>query len=182
MRFPRRLVAGVATAITLAIPLIAGFEGKENSAYLDAVKVPTICYGHTAGVKVGDYKTDAQCWTLLVEDARVANAAIDRLVTVPLPDHVRASLISFVYNVGSGNFAGSTLLRKLNSGDIAGACNQLPRWVYAKGVKLNGLVRRRSAERAVCLGEPNADAAYRVSGISASAGWNAHSGVPVRQS
>ena len=60
-------------------------------------------------------------------------------------------MIDFIYNAGEGNFANSTMLKKLNSGDVAGACNELKRWVYSGGQKLAGLVARREAERDLCL-------------------------------
>jgi lysozyme len=59
--------------------------------------------------------------------------------------------VSFAYNVGGGNYCGSTLVRKLNAGDTAGACNELTRWTRAKGIVLPGLVKRREAERQLCL-------------------------------
>nr|WP_276554179.1 lysozyme [Cupriavidus gilardii] len=81
-----------------------------------------------------------------------ANAGVNSCVRVPLTDGQRTAFVSFTYNVGRGAFCGSTLVRKLNAGDYVGACNELPRWVYAKGVKLPGLVNRREQERALCLG------------------------------
>lgn len=154
MRFNiRQAAAGVAAVTTLAMGIIVGFEGKSNTAYPDPVAIPTICYGHTKDVRYGDYRTDEECLAFLEEDVAHAAAVVDRLVKVPIEDHTKAALISFVYNVGEGNFARSTLLRKLNAGDITGACNELPRWVYSKGTKLNGLVRRREAERELCLGD-----------------------------
>jgi Phage-related lysozyme (muraminidase) len=80
-----------------------------------------------------------------------ALAVVDKSVSRPLPDGVRVALTSFVYNVGPGSYGGSTPLRMLRAGDIRGACNQLPRWVYAGGKKLRGLERRREAERQICL-------------------------------
>ncbi|KPO22290.1 glycoside hydrolase family protein, partial [Escherichia coli] len=64
--------------------------------------------------------------------------------------HYRA-LYSFVYNVGAGNFRTSTLLRKINQGDIKGACDQLRRWTYAGGKQWKGLMTRREIEREICL-------------------------------
>lgn len=144
-------IGGLTGAVALAAYLLMPFEGKHLTAYLDPPGIPTICYGHTKGVKLGDRATDAQCTEYLKEDLAVADAAVTRLVKVKITQETRAALISFVYNTGEGNFARSTLLRKLNAGDVRGACNELPRWVYAKGVKLNGLVRRREAEREMCL-------------------------------
>ncbi len=80
-----------------------------------------------------------------------ASAAVNGLVKVPLSEETRAAFISFVYNAGAGNFALSTMLKKVNAGDIAGGCRQLTRWVYAGGKKLPGLVLRREAERDLCL-------------------------------
>lgn len=69
----------------------------------------------------------------------------------------RAALISFVYNVGAGNVQSSTLLKKLNSGDHLGACQQLTRWVYAQKIKLQGLVKRRTEELDWCMGNVSDD-------------------------
>lgn len=149
-----RLVVAGCSAICIAMGAIMGFEGKRNHAYLDPAPVsaiPTICWGHTQDVQMGDYATDEQCVKFLEEDVKIAAAAVDRLVKVEITDDTRAALISFVYNVGEGNFAKSTLLRKLNAGDIAGACNELPRWVYSQGKVLKGLVHRRAAERELCV-------------------------------
>lgn len=147
----KAFLGGLAGAAALAAGLIMPFEGKHLRAYLDPPGIPTICYGHTGGVKIGDRATDTQCEEYLAKDLATANSAIDRLVKVPLKPQTRAALISFTFNTGQGNLARSTLLRKLNSGDIAGACNELPKWVYAGGVKLRGLVKRRAAEREMCL-------------------------------
>lgn len=79
--------------------------------------------------------------------------AVNPLIKVNIPDYTRAALYSFTYNVGVGAFSRSTLLKKLNAGDQAGACNELKRWIYAGGVKWKGLMTRREVEKAVCLGE-----------------------------
>jgi len=78
-------------------------------------------------------------------------ASVLVLTKVPLNAHELAAYTSFVFNVGHGNFASSTLRRRLNEGDREGACEELKRWVYAKGQKLPGLVKRREAERQLCL-------------------------------
>lgn len=140
---------------TLAAGTIMGWEGKSNKAYLDLVMVPTICYGTTYNVRLGDVKTDDECTILMVAEIHRIDAIIERKVKVKLKNHERAALISWIYNVGEGNFYTSTLLKKLNAGDVTGACNQLPKWVYADGKKLKGLVNRRADERALCLGEKN---------------------------
>ncbi|WP_244590906.1 lysozyme, partial [Escherichia coli] len=70
---------------------------------------------------------------------------------VDIPETTRGALYSFVYNVGAGNFRTSTLLRKINQGDIKGACDQLRRWTYAGGKQWKGLMTRREIEREICL-------------------------------
>jgi lysozyme len=127
------------------------FEGRSLLAYLDPVRIPTICEGITRGVKLGDVATPEQCDAALAEEVRRHAAAVDSYVHVPMSPNTYAALISFAYNAGDENLRNSTLLRKLNSGDRVGACNELPRWVYAGGRKLQGLVRRREAERKLCL-------------------------------
>lgn len=145
------VLTGSVGTVLIAAPFIGEWEQLRNIAYLDPVRIPTICYGHTEGVKLGQTKTDEECAALLVGELKEYMDAVDSLVKVPMPDTRRAAFVSFTYNVGITNFKNSTLLRKLNAGDTIGACNELPRWVYAKGIKLKGLVRRREAERELCL-------------------------------
>ncbi|MCF0055506.1 lysozyme [Dyadobacter sp. CY356] len=146
-------VAGVAVAgaLSFALPIVSYYEGLNLIAYLDPVGVPTICYGHTDGVKIGQTRSVAECDRLLNAELGQAISAVDRLVKVPMPDTRRAALGSFVYNAGIGAFAKSTLLKKLNSGDILGGCNEMLRWVWAGGKKLKGLERRRQAEVKLCI-------------------------------
>lgn len=148
----RRIAAGVAAgALAVAIPVVSWFEGRSNDAYLDPVGIPTICEGITKGVQLGQRKTDTECDALLLEELRSALSTVDSKVKVPMPDTRRAALASFVYNVGAGAFSSSTLVRKLNSGDVRGGCDELLRWVLADGKRLPGLVKRREAERELCL-------------------------------
>lgn len=129
------------------IELIKSFEGLRLEAYLDSVDVPTIGYGHTRGVKLGQTITQEQADALLEEDIHEFELAIQRLVHVNLTQNQFDALVSFTFNLGIGSLKQSTLLKKLNAGDITGAANEFNRWVYAGGKKLTGLVKRRSAER-----------------------------------
>jgi lysozyme len=113
--------------------------------------IATICYGHTDGVKLGDWKSDPECLKILETDVQEVNRYLDTVVLVTMSEPRRAALISFVYNVGPTRFRHSTLLRKLNQGDYS-ACSELRKWVYAKGKKLPGLVKRREIELQYCLG------------------------------
>lgn len=134
--------------------LIAPNEGKVNATYIDPVGIATSCYGHTGPeLKLGQKFTDDQCLDQLAKDLSSHDKQMMNLVRVPLTDYQHAAFLSFTYNVGVGNFKSSTMLRKLNSKDYEGACEELSKWVYAKKQKLNGLVTRRQQEKAVCMGE-----------------------------
>ena len=130
--------------------LVAGFEGLRTVAYRDPIGIPTLCYGHTAGVRLGQRATQAQCEELLGRELLRAHQQMLACVRVPLSAGQRSAFTSFTYNVGAAAFCRSTLARKLNTGDHAGACAELSRWVHARGIRLPGLVRRRAAERALC--------------------------------
>ncbi len=147
----RLLAAGAAGALGIATVVVGYFEGRSLVAYFDPVGIITLCEGYTHGVQLGDVATDEECDELTRKEVVKALAVVDGSVSYRLPEPTRAALASFVYNVGSGHYRGSTLLRKLRLGDIAGACRELPRWVYAGGKQLRGLVRRRAAEMELCL-------------------------------
>lgn len=123
-----------------------GPEGPSLAAYLDAVNVPTICTGSTTGVFIGMVATLGECERRLVEDTTYAGLAVHRLVKVKLTQSMYDSLVSFVFNVGPGAFAKSTLLKKLNNMDYCGAGHEFPRWDKAKGKRLKGLTIRRQQE------------------------------------
>lgn len=144
-------LTGSAGVVLIAAPFIGEWEQLRNVAYYDPIQVPTICYGHTETAKIGQTKSDAECVKLLLGDMSGYVSTVNTLVKVKIPDTRKAALVSFAYNVGITNFKNSTLLRKLNDGDMVGACNELDRWVYAGGIKLNGLVKRRAAEKELCL-------------------------------
>ncbi|WP_336803598.1 lysozyme [Erwinia aphidicola] len=139
-------------AIAIAAAVIPSLEGVEHKPYQDVVGVWTVCYGHTGAdiIKRKTY-TEAECQALLNKDLQKVANQIDPLIKRPIPDTTRAALYSFTYNVGAGAFRQSTLLKKINSGDTAGACNELRRWTYAGGKQWKGLMNRREIEREVCL-------------------------------
>ncbi|MGR0183223.1 lysozyme [Azospirillum aestuarii] len=133
-----------------ALALVRHFEGLYLKAYLCPAGVPTIGYGHTAGVRMGQTINGLQAEVYLRADMADAAAAVDRLVTAPLTDRQRGALASFVFNLGAGALQSSTLLRLLNQRDYPGAAAEFPKWVYAtvngKKVQLDGLKKRRAAE------------------------------------
>lgn len=148
-----RLIAKIgAAAAAIVVPLVAYYEGYVPGTYRDPVGVLTVCYGHTGpDVKPGQRYTREQCEDMLAADL-VKHADALGCIKQPLTDGQKAAFVSFAYNVGAKAFCGSTLARKANAGDMAGACAELSRWTYAGGKQLPGLVRRRATERAVCEG------------------------------
>ena len=146
-----KLIAKIgATAVALVVPVVTYYEGKVNRTYVDPVGVLTSCYGHTGPeLKSGQTFTDEQCLAQLEADLTKHAIALD-CVRKPLTDGQKAAFLSFAFNVGTGAFCSSTLVRKANTGDMPGACAELSKWVYAGGKQLPGLVKRRAAERAMC--------------------------------
>jgi lysozyme len=98
-------------------------------------------------------RTEEQCRALLNSDLQRSWDAIDRYIKEPLKPWTRAALASFIFNVGVDAFSRSTLLKLLNQGRITDACNELLKWNKAGKQQLAGLIRRREAERRLCLGE-----------------------------
>ncbi len=157
------------------INLIKSFEGIEDGdpstvnldPYLCPAGVWTIGWGHAIihnrqmlrgiGNKELAYSvypggiTMDEAELLLKADVYDFSMKVDRLVKLHITDNQFAALVSFAYNVGTGNLQMSTLLRKSNNGDILGAANEFPKWRKSNGKILVGLVRRRDAERALFL-------------------------------
>lgn len=137
--------------VAICVACVAGAEGLRTVAYKDPVGIPTICFGETRGVDLGDTATVAECKEMLGDRVLEFGAGVDGCVTQDLPPTRKAAFVSFSYNVGVGAFCSSTLVRKLNAGDTLGACNELLRWNRAKGIPLPGLTTRREKERALCM-------------------------------
>lgn len=153
-------LAGTYTLSDRGVTVLKEQEGTSTAAYYDPVGIPTICHGHVNGVFIGQHATIEECDSMLREDAGFAGAAIAKKVQVRLTQEQYDALALFVYNVGAPKFYGSTLLRKLNAGDCWGAGREFARWVYAKGRKLRGLVKRRAVERQMFESGCSADPAY----------------------
>jgi lysozyme len=147
-----RLAAGLLAGLTAGtVGIVSYFEGFEPEAYVDPVGVVTVCYGHTATAKLGQRFSKEHCDALLQKDLLAFDKAVQARVSVPLSQTQKDALVSFAYNVGVGNFERSTLLRKINSGDYCGAAYEFPKWKYAGGRVLPGLVTRRAAEQALFM-------------------------------
>lgn len=137
----------------------AGFVGIAlHESYTDKAvipvpgDVPTIGFGTTDGVKLGDRTTPPKALERALQDASKYEGALKRCVSVALHQHEYDALVSLAYNIGAEAFCKSTLVRKLNAADYAGACAEISRWNKQGGKVLQGLVNRRAKERAQCEG------------------------------
>ncbi|OTG67815.1 lysozyme [Acinetobacter sp. ANC 4470] len=138
------------------VDLICGFEGKRLVAYDDGVGVWTIGFGTTVypngiRVKKGDTCTEAQAKAYMSHDLKKFEHAVNSAVTVPLNQNQFDALVSLAYNIGATAFSQSTLVKKLNAGDIRGAADQFDVWVKAGGKRMQGLVNRRKSEKLLFL-------------------------------
>lgn len=145
------------TALALAVAIAIPAEGLRNYAYRDPVGIPTICFGTTTGVRLGDYRTTAECKVLITVDMQSAVDVVERCGPPSMSVNQMAAFADLVYNVGPTPVCSvsSTLHRKLRAGDVIGACNELPKWDKARVagvlVALPGLTKRRLEEQRICL-------------------------------
>jgi lysozyme len=135
------------------ISLIKSFEGCELSAYRCSADVPTIGYGHTAGVSDGDTCTLEEAEQMLTEDLVEFENYVKKYVETDLEQNQFDSLVAWVYNLGPKNLSESTLLKELNAGNLEEVPRQMKRWNRAGGQVLDGLIRRREAESRLFKGE-----------------------------
>ncbi len=134
------------------LELIKSFEGCVLKVYLDAIGLPTIGYGHL--IKPGESFTKITqkgAEDLLKSDAQIFVDGVNKILEVNVTQNQFDALVSIAFNIGLGNLKSSTLLRLINAGDYKGAADQFPRWNKAGGKVLNGLTKRRNAERALFL-------------------------------
>lgn len=142
-------VVGVAATATLST-FVPQFEGMVLRGYKDPVGIVTACAGHTLTAQLGRPYTKEECESLLYYDLAVHAEGVMKCVSTELTAGQSAAFVSFAYNVGVSKFCKSTMAKKINAGDVAGACKELSRWTTAGGKQLMGLVKRRAAERALC--------------------------------
>lgn len=135
--------------------LVKACESCRLEAYLDPSGIPTIGYGHTEQVQLGQCCTLEQAEGFLSGDLQVAAGFVRRSIVVRLNQHQFDALCDFVFNVKLIEFLRSTLRQYLNEGNYAAAAQEFPRWVYChvngKPVKEPGLVARRAKEQTLFL-------------------------------
>jgi lysozyme len=150
----------------IAVPLIKGFEGFRSAPYKDSAGIPTIGYGTILyppppqgtgkSVTMADPAvTDDQATGFLSYQMSLKSAQIAPLVQRPATLHQAAAMLSLVYNIGTGGFKSSTVLRKFNAGDIPGSADAFLMWdkatVNGQSVVIDGLLKRRQQERTIFL-------------------------------
>lgn len=148
-----------ARTMAVAVPLVARWEGLETTAYLDRIASPpvwTICYGETHGVRPGETRTRQECEEGLRRGlVRYRNGLHRHFEPVTIAERLTperdAAFVSLSWNVGIAGAGGSTATRRLNAGDIRGACEAIGFWNRAGGRVVRGLVNRRAEETALCL-------------------------------
>lgn len=150
----KKIAAGVtAVVIATATPFIAKWEGLSLVAYRDIVGVPTVCYGETRGVQMGDRYTKQECEDMLRKSVAEYYTKLEPCMTnKSIPVGVQASLLELAYNVGVSATCKSTMMRLANQGNYKQACNELDKWVKAGGGRVQGLVNRRADSKVnLCL-------------------------------
>lgn len=150
MKARTRLVGGLAAGV---IALVGTWEGLRHAAYEDIVGVPTICYGETLGVKLGDKASKAKCDALLLKSLKRHERGMRACLKEPdvIPEKSYIAFVSLTYNIGIGAFCRSTARKRLDAGNLKGACDAATWFNRAGGRKVRGLVSRRAAEHGLCL-------------------------------
>lgn len=158
MKIPANAVRSVVAALAVSaggVSFLQQEEGHSNRVYLDSIGLPTVCTGHMdRSMRVGQWYSDAECAEFLRRDTQSVHAMLVRNIKVPLYQWEYDALMSFCINVGNGNCASSTLFKKINRGDYAGAALEFARWNRAGGLDCRirsnncyGIVLRRYKEQ-----------------------------------
>jgi lysozyme len=152
MALQRKHIAALALSASAFVGL-AVHEGYSDRAYTPVPgDVPTIGFGTTGGVKMGDTITAPQALMRALQDVQKFEGALKKCVKVPLHQYEYDAYTSLTYNIGENAFCGSTLVRKLNAQQYAEACEEIKRWDKFKGQPLRGLTIRRNKEYQQCIG------------------------------
>lgn len=144
------IVGAAAAALLLAVT--PAQEGRSLTTYRDMGGVLTYCDGATENARAGATYTPAQCDAQLDHDLERHAAGIARCVDMArLTDGQRVAFVDAAYNIGVPAFCRSSMARRANAGDMAGACDALLLWNRAGGREVAGLTKRRQRERELCL-------------------------------
>jgi len=143
-------------ALSLSAATLVGLalhEGYRENAYIPVPgDVPTIGFGTTEDVELGDKTTPERALVRLLKDANKFESAIQACVKVPLHQYEYDAYVSLTYNIGAKAFCSSTIVKKLNNQDYSGACQEVLKWDKFRGKPLPGLTKRRQQEYQKCIG------------------------------
>jgi lysozyme len=131
--------------------LIKKYESLRLDVYRDVVGLLTVGYGHRTDLSIGTHITEDSANKLFDSDIAKFEAAVSDMLESEITSNQFSAIVSLAYNVGAAKIAKSTLIRKLNSGDIEGAAEEFLRWDKAGSRAVAGLTRRRKAERLLFL-------------------------------
>lgn len=132
---------------------IVAHEGYTEKAVIPVRgDVPTVGFGTTEGVKLGDKTTPPVALERALRDVSKDEGAVKRCVKVPLFQREYDAAIQLSYNIGTTAFCNSTVVKRWNAGDYPGGCEAFLMWNKVKGRVVQGLVNRREQERKLCLG------------------------------
>lgn len=149
--FKRQEVAALTLSATALVAILL-HEGYRENAYIPvAGDVPTIGFGTTKEVKLGDRISPELALQRANRDIQLFEGAIKSCVSVPLTQYEYDAYTSLAYNIGSGAFCNSTLVKLLNQGKYEEACKQILRWDKFQGKPLDGLTKRRNEEYRRCI-------------------------------
>ena len=153
MNSPRIYLAALSLSAAGLLGIVM-HEGYSDTAIIPVPgDVPTIGFGTTKGVKMGDTITPPKALQRAFSDVQKFESALKQCVKAPLHQYELDAFLSLSYNIGSNAFCNSTLVKKLNNQDYEGACKEILRWDHYKGKPLRGLTIRRQAEYKTCIGE-----------------------------
>lgn len=145
----------IGAAFAAALSGLVALEGMKTTAYRDIVGVPTICAGTTDGVRMGDTKTLAQCWSIAEAEFRSYEKVVIDTIKVPLNPNQQTALTWLAVNIGRYGFKDSTVAARFNRGDYVGGCHAIRMWnkvtVNGRKVFSKGLDNRRETEESLCL-------------------------------
>lgn len=151
MSIDRRAVAGLTLSAAALVSIVMSESYTDRAVIPVPGDVPTIGFGTTDGVKLGDKITPPVALKRALADVQKFEGALKQCVTVPLTQNEYDAYLELSYNIGTGAFCRSTLVRKLNAQDYAGACDQIKVWDRFQGKPLRGLTLRREREYQKCI-------------------------------
>lgn len=147
----KRTAVGLSAIGLVAILMHEGYSEKAITPVPG--DVPTIGFGTTEGVKMGDRITPPKAVARALTDVQKFEGALRKCVKVPLSQGEYDAYVNLAYNIGPKAFCNSTLVVKLNAQDYAGACTEILKWDKFQGKPLRGLTLRRQEEYRMCTGE-----------------------------